>query len=106
MKPPSQQLAESADRLHEPAKKDAKLADGYCRHCDKTVMVIGVEYDYNHPERYDGVSEWNCPSCGRREGRWTGSVLTDGSSEPRLGEERDEKIAEEQARFPWGSQPR
>lgn len=83
---------------HEPAKKDAGLADGYCRRCDRTVMPIGVEYEYGHPERYDGVSEWRCPRCERREGRWTGKVLTDGASEPRLGEERDEVIAEEDYR--------
>lgn len=103
---PGQQLAEAADRLHEPAKKDAKLEDGYCVRCDKAVLAIGVEYSHDSPEHYDGVSEWNCPNCGRREGRWTGRVLTGGASEPRLGEEREEKIAEEQARFPVGSQPR
>lgn len=106
MKPPSQQLAESADRLGEPAKKDAKLEDGYCARCDQTVMPIGVQYSYDSPEHYDGVSEWNCPRCGRREGRWTGRVLTGGASEPRFGEERSETIEEEQARFPVGSQPR
>lgn len=34
--------------------------------------VIGVEY----PGGYDGVSEWVCPDCGRREGRFSGKVLT------------------------------
>lgn len=106
MKPPSQQLAETADKLGEPAKKDAKLADGYCRRCDKTVMPIGVEYSHDHPEHFDGVSEWRCPRCGRREGRFTGRLLTEGASEPRLGEERDTTIPEEQSRFPLGSQPR
>lgn len=106
MKPPRQQLAEAADREHEPAKKDAGLADGYCARCDQAVMAIGVEYTHDSPEHYDGVSEWQCSRCGRREGRWTGSVLTGGASEPRLGEEREENITEEQARFPLGSQPR
>jgi len=92
MKPPSQQIAEAADRLNEPAKKDAGLADGYCARCDQTVMVLACEYPYESPEHYDGVSEYQCPRCGRREGRWTGNVLTDGASEPRLGEERQEAI--------------
>lgn len=106
MKPPSAQLAEAASQLCEPAKKDAGLSDGYCRRCDQTVMPIGVEYSYDHPERYDGVSEWRCGRCGRREGRWTGKVLTGGSSEPRLGVEREAVIRDEQDRFPVGSQPR
>lgn len=95
-----------AQRNHKPAKKDATLADGYCARCDKTVLAIGEIYADDHPEHHDGVSEWRCPRCGRREGRWTGAVLTGGASEPRLGEERDAKIEEEQARFPVGSQPR
>lgn len=94
------------ERLNEPGKKDAGLADGYCERCDQTVMVIGIQYDYDHPEHYDGVSEWRCPRCGRREGRWTGTVLTGGASEPRFGEERDATIHAEQLRFPIGSQPR
>jgi hypothetical protein len=47
--------------------------------------TIGVEYGYNHPARYDGVSEWNCPDCGYREGRWSGKALADGEYEPRWG---------------------
>jgi hypothetical protein len=47
--------------------------------------VIGVEYDYTSPESYDGISEWVCPDCGRREGRWTGRVLTGTDVEPRFG---------------------
>lgn len=103
---PSQQLAATADRLGEPAKKGATLADGYCARCDQTVMPIGVQYTHDHPEHYDGTSEWNCPRCGRREGRWTGKVLTGGASEPRHGQERNVTIVDEQARFPVGSQPR
>lgn len=61
-------------------------------------MVIGVEYDYDHPEHYDGVSEWRCPRCSRREGRWTGRALTDGASEPRFGIEREAAIAEDDYR--------
>lgn len=93
-------------RLNEPAKKDANLTDGYCSRCDQMVMPLGVIYPDDHPEHHNGVSEWECPWCRRREGRWTGSVLTGGSSEPLHGEEDESKIAEEQMRFPIGSQPR
>lgn len=106
---PGQQLAEAADRLGEPAKKDAKLEAGYCRRCDRVVVVIGVVYPDDHPEANEGagvVSEWECPRCGRREGRWTGAVLTGGATEPLFGEEHESKIADEQARYPVGSQPR
>lgn len=98
------------ERKHEPAKRDAGLADGYCARCDRTVIATGVCYHEDHPEsRDDGVAEvneWECPRCGRREGRWTGAVLTGGASEPLNGVEDDSKIAEEQSRFPVGSQPR
>lgn len=78
---------------HEPGKKDAKLRDGYCRRCDMTVTTFAVQYPYDHPEHYDGTSEYQCGRCGRREGRWSGKVLTsngkgDTSSEPRFGIER------------------
>jgi hypothetical protein len=71
-------------------------------------MATGVVYPDDHPEAPKGgvVSEWECPRCGRREGRWTGSVLTGGGTEPLNGEEDESKIAEEQLRFPIGSQPR
>jgi hypothetical protein len=41
--------------------------------------VIGVEYQ----DGFDGVSEWRCPDCGRREGRFSGKVLEDGEEEVR-----------------------
>lgn len=101
---------EEPKRKHEPAKKDAGLADGYCVRCDVTVIALGVCYSDDHQEAAkDGVSvvsEWNCPRCGRREGYWSSRVLTGGSSEPLEGAEDESKIAAEQARFPIGSQPR
>jgi hypothetical protein len=51
--------------------------------------VIGIEYDGLHPDHHDGVSEWQCPNCGYREGRWTGNALADGDFEPRYGKPRD-----------------
>lgn len=103
-------VRQSPARRHEPAKRDAGLVDGYCVRCDLTVMAIGVIYEDDHPEAAKDsvgvVSEWNCPRCGRREGRWTGAVLTGGASEPLSGIEDDSKIEACQERFPSGSQPR
>jgi hypothetical protein len=50
--------------------------------------LIGVEYTLDHPHHYDGVSEWRCPDCGIRVGRWSGAVLTEGQFEPRYGGKR------------------
>ncbi len=38
---------------------------------------IGIEYGYDSPHRYDGVSEWLCPDCGHRVNRFTGEQLAD-----------------------------
>lgn len=48
--------------------------------------IIGVEYPHGTPERYDGISEYLCPSCGYRQGRWTGEQLKKGQVESRHGE--------------------
>lgn len=32
----------------------------------KFSRLIGVQYAYDHPEHYDGVSEWRCPDCGHQ----------------------------------------
>lgn len=47
--------------------------------------MIGVEYTYDHPEHYDGISEFRCPDCGARVGRWSGKRLDDNEFEPRFG---------------------
>jgi len=54
---------------------------------DCTKPMIGIEYAYGHPERYDGVSEWKCPdeTCNVRLGRWTGKRLELGEVEKRFG---------------------
>jgi len=100
VKSPAAQLGETADRLTK------CLAEGFCKRCDQAVTAFAVEYPLDHPEHYDGTSEFQCGRCGRREGRWTGRVLTGGATEPRHGREREETIPEEQSRFMVGSQPR
>lgn len=47
--------------------------------------IIGVEYEHGSPERYDGVSEWRCPFCGTRWGRWSGKILQPNELEKRFG---------------------
>lgn len=52
----------------------------------------GVEYTFDSPQHYDGVSEWVCltEDCSMenvRVGRRTGNWLEDGQVEPRFGGE-------------------
>lgn len=57
---------------------------GICPKCGS--FLVGVEYAYDSPERYDGVSELVCIKiCGYRVGRWSGKVLKDGEIEARYG---------------------
>ena len=52
--------------------------------------LVAVEYGYDEPEHYDGVSEWVCMDCGYRVGRWSGRVLTGDDRERRYGREERE----------------
>lgn len=52
--------------------------DGYSR-------VIYRQYPAGHPECATGTSEYQCPDCYYREGRWSGRELKDGEFEPRYG---------------------
>lgn len=61
-------------------RDDKKYCDNGC------APVIGVEYGGMDPYHYDGVSEWRCPVCGRRTGRFCGNVLRPGEAEPRYCE--------------------
>ncbi len=75
-----------ASKLYEaPEIPDVSEDEGpVCAACGNTQDLMGVEYDYTSPHRYDGVSEWRC-QCGARTGRWSGKVLEDGVAEPRWG---------------------
>lgn len=80
-----------------------------CQRCAASAEhIAGVQYSYDHPEHYDGVSEWVCLKCGLRVGRWTGKILTGGATEPRFGVEREPAINAAQAPpfFAEGTQPR
>ena len=47
---------------------------------------MGIEYSWEMPEHWDGVSEWRCLKCGLRVGRWSEKRLADDEVEGRLGE--------------------
>ena len=51
--------------------------------------IIGVEYGYGDPYRYDGISEIRCLTCRRRYGRWTGKILKKGEQEPPYGDPKN-----------------
>ena len=56
-----------------------------CPNCHEPIM--GVEYGWNSPNNYDGVSEWTCLKCNLRWGRWTHKLLADGEEEKRYGKQ-------------------
>lgn len=37
--------------------------------------LMGIELAYDHPKHYDGVSYWQCQSCGFTWDRWTGEAV-------------------------------
>jgi hypothetical protein len=60
--------------------------------------IAGLEYGYDNPEHYDGVSEWICTkgaddgSWHFRLGRWTGRLLKKNELEPPYGESHGKVI--------------
>lgn len=67
-----------------PVAADAPLTCPKCGNTE-TASMMGIEYDYSSPNRYDGVSEWNCQLCGCRWGRWSGRILEEGDAEKPYG---------------------
>lgn len=55
-----------------------------CEKCGSKNIVM-VEYEWNHPEHYDGISEIVCQDCKVRIGRWSGKELAEGEYEKRGG---------------------
>lgn len=45
---------------------------------------IGIEYMLTN-EDYDGISEYKCPDCHTRFGRWTGTEIPEGYLESQYG---------------------
>lgn len=65
-----------------------------CPKCGKPMIL--VEYSYDSPNHYDGVSEYVCikkgqwgsmdaTGCGLRVGRWSGKILTGKMQEKPFG---------------------
>lgn len=57
------------------------LPSQHCRECGFIGPMLAQEYAYDSPAHYDGISEWMCPDCGSRFGRWTRRLLTNGMVE-------------------------
>ena len=55
-----------------------------CKKCGSKNIVM-IEYSWDSPEHYDGVSEIMCNDCGARFGRWSGKELAEGESEKKYG---------------------
>ena len=53
-----------------------------CQKCGSE-NIIAIEYPWNDPDHYDGVSEFMCNDCNVRIGRWSGKKLKEGESEKR-----------------------
>jgi transposase-like protein len=49
--------------------KERQRHEHYCPDCG--VYLIGVEIE----GKYDGISYWDCPKCGRRWDRFTGKEV-------------------------------
>lgn len=58
-----------------------------CPCCNSTNIVL-IEYDYTHPEHYDGWSEIRCLDCNSRVGRWSNTVLEGDEYEYRYGKRK------------------
>ena len=58
--------------------------------------LVALEYNYNNPAHYDGISEYFCPQPSNknkeqwhyREGRWSGKILKSGDFELPFGKQQ------------------
>ena len=55
-----------------------------CKKCGSTNIVM-VEYSWDMPNHYDGVSEIDCLDCKARFGRWSGRELINNETEKPFG---------------------
>lgn len=53
-----------------------------CPKCNKA-YTYSVEYSWDSPEHYDGISEHFCKPCNIRVGRWSNKILKEGELESR-----------------------
>lgn len=61
--------------------------EGYPKCCGE--LMTAVEYPWDDPNHYDGISEYRCMNCGYRKGRWSGRELKENESEPIFGKQKD-----------------
>ncbi len=52
---------------------------------DPKHRVTLVEYSWDNPNHYDGISEIGCHDCKKRYGRWSKRELKGDEEEPRYG---------------------
>ena len=71
-------------------KNKSVFEDEKCRKCGGKKVVF-IEYSWDSPEHYDGVSEIQCKECGTRFGRWSDKELAPGEAEKRYGKVDDNK---------------
>ena len=50
--------------------------------------ILLLQYAWDSPEHYDGISEITCTQCKKRVGRWSGKTLLEGEVEYRFGKKR------------------
>ena len=43
----------------------------HCEHKEK----VNIQYSWDHPDHYDGISETLCTKCGERRGVWSNKIL-------------------------------
>jgi len=63
-------------------KMDEFMAGRRCPSCKHQGHIVAVEYSVTDRFYYDGISELECRTCGRRWGRWCGCTLHGDMAEP------------------------
>lgn len=80
---PTPEVSEDQLKIFMPEVSEDQITGPTCAACGSR-DVMGVQYDHNEPECYDGISEWRC-KCGARTGRWSNKILKPGEVEKRYG---------------------
>ena len=71
---------ENCDKRQKPLFDDVKKIL-VCPICYPHTDLTGLQYRYDHPAHYDGISEYFCQKCDARWGRWTKERLFHGEFE-------------------------
>lgn len=57
----------------------------FIANCCDSPNVLMIQYGYDCPEEYDGISEYTCQTCNYRQGRWSGKSLVGEQYENKYG---------------------